>query len=161
MLRNRASGPEIGPDSGRTATGKAPRSALRPAFGGPEGRFQCFPDSSPAKIRPGSLISGPEALLCNIEYAFECLILGPRGTALKKNSLPAGTPTKWTLGKDVPCRFVSVHVGLYGLILLSVSVRVGFSVASCGSRVMCVGLCRRRRSWGWGHSTVGVESPES
>ena len=54
MLRNGASGPEIGPDFGRTATGKSPKLAIRPAFGRPEGRFQCLPGSSPAKIRPGS-----------------------------------------------------------------------------------------------------------
>ncbi len=47
---------------------KASTSALRSAFGRPEGRFRCFPGSSPAKIRPGRLISGPEALLHNIEY---------------------------------------------------------------------------------------------
>ncbi len=50
---------EIGPPAGR-----------RPA-GGP--RFRFSPGSSPAKIRPGSQIYGPEALLCNIEYMF----LGP------------------------------------------------------------------------------------
>ncbi len=48
-------------------SGKPPKSALRPAFGRPEGRFWCFPGSSPAKIRPGSPISGLEALLRNIE----------------------------------------------------------------------------------------------
>ncbi len=57
-----------GPDFGRTATGKAPKSELRPAEGRPEDPFRCFPVSSPAKIWPGSLISGPEALLRNIEY---------------------------------------------------------------------------------------------
>ncbi len=34
----------------------------------PEGRFRFFPGSSPAKFRPGSPISGPEALVHNIEY---------------------------------------------------------------------------------------------
>ncbi len=57
-----------GPDFGRTATGKRPKSALRPALCRPEGRFKCFPGSSPAKIRPGRPIYGPEALLSNIEY---------------------------------------------------------------------------------------------
>ena len=57
-----------GQDFGRTATGKAPKSALRPAFGRPEGRLWCFPDISPAKIRPERPIYGPEALLRNIEY---------------------------------------------------------------------------------------------
>jgi hypothetical protein len=59
--RNRPSGL----DFGRTATGKAPKSTLRPAEGRPEGRFRCLPKSSPAKIRPGN----PEALLRNIEYS--------------------------------------------------------------------------------------------
>ncbi len=39
-----------GPDFGRTATGNTPKSALRPAFGRPVGRFRCFPGSGPAKI---------------------------------------------------------------------------------------------------------------
>ncbi len=56
-----------GQDFGRTATGKPPKSDLRPAFGRPEGGFRCFPSSSPAKIRPGRLIPGPEAPLRNIE----------------------------------------------------------------------------------------------
>ncbi len=56
-----------GPDFGRTATGKAPELALRPAFGRPEGRFRRFPGSSPAEIRPGRPIYGPEARLRNIE----------------------------------------------------------------------------------------------
>ncbi len=60
---NRPSGPDIG----RTATGKAPKSALPPAEGRPEGRFRCFPGSSPAKIWPGRPIYGPEPLLHNIE----------------------------------------------------------------------------------------------
>ncbi len=34
-----------GPDFGRTATGKAPVSALRPTEGRPEGRFRGFPGS--------------------------------------------------------------------------------------------------------------------
>ena len=38
------------------------------AEGRPEGRFRCFPGSSPAKIRPGRPISGPEALLRNLEH---------------------------------------------------------------------------------------------
>ncbi len=58
--RNRPSGP----DFGRTATGKAPRAAPRPAVGRPEGRSRFLPGSSPAKIRPGRSISGPEALYC-------------------------------------------------------------------------------------------------
>jgi hypothetical protein len=36
-------------------------SALRPAFGRPEGRFRFFHGSSPATIRPGRPISAPEA----------------------------------------------------------------------------------------------------
>ena len=75
VLRNSASGPQIGLLGriiGRAATGNAPKSALRPAFGRPEGRFRFFPGSSPAKIRPGRSTSGPEALLHNIEY-YRCL----------------------------------------------------------------------------------------
>ena len=62
-----------GPDFGRTATGKEPKSALRPAEGRPEDRFRCFPGSSPAKIRPGRQIYGPEALLRDIQYGFRIL----------------------------------------------------------------------------------------
>ena len=57
----------FGTDSGRTATGKAPNSALRPAFGRPEGPFRYVPGSCPANTRPGRPIYGPEALLHNIE----------------------------------------------------------------------------------------------
>ncbi len=32
-----------------------------------EGRFRCLPDSIPAEIRPGSPISGPEALMRNVQ----------------------------------------------------------------------------------------------
>ncbi len=53
---------------GRIATGKASKSALLPAFGRPYGRFRFFPGSSPAQIWPGRSISGPEALLRNIDY---------------------------------------------------------------------------------------------
>ena len=52
----------------RTATGKAPKSALRPAEGRPEGQFRCVPGSSPATIRRGVPIYGPEALLRNTPY---------------------------------------------------------------------------------------------
>jgi hypothetical protein len=55
---------------GRRSTGKTQESALRPAFSRPEGRFRCFPGSSPAKIRPGRPINGPEALVLNIEYIY-------------------------------------------------------------------------------------------
>ncbi len=55
-----------GPDFGRTATGNTPKSALRPAFGRPEGRFPCFPNS-PAKIWPGRPMSAPEALSRDIK----------------------------------------------------------------------------------------------
>ncbi len=67
----RAGNRPSGPDFGRTATGNTPKSALRPAFDRPEDRFRCFPDSSPAKIRPGRPISGPEAVLRNIENPWE------------------------------------------------------------------------------------------
>ncbi len=50
------------PDSGTFG-----RPELRPAEGRPEVRLRCFPGSSPAKIWPGRPISGPEALLPNIE----------------------------------------------------------------------------------------------
>jgi len=43
----------------RTATGNVPKSALRPAFGQPKGRFRFFPGSSPAKNRPGRPIYRP------------------------------------------------------------------------------------------------------
>jgi hypothetical protein len=56
----------FGPDCYREST----KIRLRPAFGRPEGRFQSFPGSSPAKIWPGRPINGPEALLHNIEYLF-------------------------------------------------------------------------------------------
>ena len=50
--------------------------------GRPEGRFRCFPGSSPAKIWPGSPMSGPEALLRNIEYPYPSLGHGsPKGRA--------------------------------------------------------------------------------
>ncbi len=57
-----------GPDFGRTATRKTPKSAIRPAEGQPEIRFLFFPGSSPSKFQPGRPIYGPEALLRNIEY---------------------------------------------------------------------------------------------
>ncbi len=47
-----------GLDFGRTATGKTPKSALRPAEYRPEGRFWCFP--GPARktdLRPGNNIA--------------------------------------------------------------------------------------------------------
>ncbi len=56
------------PDCYRESTKIGP-----PAEGQPEGRFRCFPGSSPAEIRPGRLIYGPEALLRNIEYPWESL----------------------------------------------------------------------------------------
>jgi hypothetical protein len=62
----RAGNRPSGPDFGRTATGKAPKSVLRPAEGRPEGRFRCLPGSSSAKIRPGRRIYGPEAVLRNM-----------------------------------------------------------------------------------------------
>jgi hypothetical protein len=71
MLRNSASGPEVGfqdrilSDCYLETTEIGPP----PAEGRPEGRFLFFPGSSPAKFRPGSLISGPEALLRNFRAA--------------------------------------------------------------------------------------------
>ncbi len=59
-LHNSASGPEFWPDCHRKNS----------EIGPPAGRtadFVFFPGSSPAKIRPGRPISGPEALLRNIE----------------------------------------------------------------------------------------------
>ncbi len=73
MLCNSASGPvnrPSGPDCGRTAIGKAPKSA-----GGPISVL------SPAKIRPGRPIHGPEPLLRNIEY-------GTRG--MQERPVPEG-----------------------------------------------------------------------
>ena len=68
MLRNRPFGPAFG----RTATWKAPKSALRPAFGRPESRCCFFPGSScPAISRPGRPIYGLEAVLRNIECGID------------------------------------------------------------------------------------------
>ncbi len=79
-----------GPDFGWTATGKTLESALRPAEGRPEDRFRCFPGRSPAKIRPGRPISGPEALLRNVEH-FRLLdnASGPPGRAFGASLGPA------------------------------------------------------------------------
>ncbi len=65
VLPGRKSG--FRPNFGRTATGKEPKSALRPAPGR-RTDFQFFPGISLAKIRSGSPISGPEPLLRSIEY---------------------------------------------------------------------------------------------
>ncbi len=64
MLRNDASGPEIGL-LGRILAGLPPgkhRNRLpgRPSAGR-KGRLRCFHGSRPARNRPGSPISGPEA----------------------------------------------------------------------------------------------------
>ncbi len=61
-----------GSDFGRTAAGKAPKPALQPAWGRPEGRFWRVPGGSLAKIRPESSISGPEALMCSIWQPLQC-----------------------------------------------------------------------------------------
>ncbi len=71
MLRNSASGLEIGPPGGTLAEllpGKIRNRPPRLAFGRQEGRFRIFPGSSPAKILPGRPNYGPEALLHNIGY---------------------------------------------------------------------------------------------
>ncbi len=86
MLRNRASGPETGLPGrifGRTATGKSSKSAPLPAEGRPEGRFRCLPGGSPAKIRPGRPISGPEALLCDLVHAGRGTVQGCTGSGLE------------------------------------------------------------------------------
>jgi hypothetical protein len=67
MLGNSASGPEIGLP-GLILAGLPPGKNRNRPFGGQEGRCRCFPGSSPAKIRPGRPIYGPEALLCNIDH---------------------------------------------------------------------------------------------
>ncbi len=70
MLRNSASGPEIGLPGWILAgllPGKPRNGPSGPAEGRPESRFRCFPGSSPAKLRPARPISGLEALLRNIE----------------------------------------------------------------------------------------------
>ncbi len=67
MLRNNASGPEIGPQ-GQMLAGLLPGKNRNLPSGRPEGRFRFFPGGSPAKIRPGRPIYGPEAILHNIEY---------------------------------------------------------------------------------------------
>ncbi len=79
----------FGPDCFR----KEPRSALRPAEGRLEGRFRCFPTSSPAKIRPGRPISGPEALLRNMEYQ----VHSPNSTQHRPRKFGPGIrkPLRW------------------------------------------------------------------
>ncbi len=72
VLPGRHSGQDVWPDCCRETT----ESPLRQAKDRPEGRFRCFPGSSPAKIRPGRPISGPEALLRNIECGLERWITG-------------------------------------------------------------------------------------
>ncbi len=71
MLRNNASGPEIGLP-GRILAGLLPEKHQNRPSGRPKaGRradFGTFPGSSPARIRPGRPIYGPEALLRNIGY---------------------------------------------------------------------------------------------
>ena len=78
MLRDSASGPSIGlpgwilagllPGKHRNRPSGRPKAGRRADFVlSPEGRFRCFPGSSPAKIRTGRPISGPEALLRSIE----------------------------------------------------------------------------------------------
>jgi hypothetical protein len=71
MLPGRKSAFRAGfqPDCYRENTEIGPPAGRRPA----QGRFRCFPGSSPAQIRPGRPISGPEALLRNIEYPWEGL----------------------------------------------------------------------------------------
>ncbi len=64
MLRTSASGPEVGLP-GRTEIG--PPVGRRPAGGPREDRFRCLPGGSPAQIRPGRPIFGPEALMRNTE----------------------------------------------------------------------------------------------
>ena len=64
MLCNSGSGPEIGLP-GQILAGLLPGKRRNRPSGRPEGRFRCLPGSSPAKIRPGSPIYGPEALLRN------------------------------------------------------------------------------------------------
>ncbi len=64
MLRNSASGPELGLP-GRILAGLLP-GKHRKAFGR-RADFGAFPVAVRAKTRPGSPIYGPEALLRNIE----------------------------------------------------------------------------------------------
>ena len=66
-LRNSASGPDIGLP-GRILAGLLLGKHRHGPSGRPKGRFLCFPGSSPAKIRPGRPIFGPEALLRKIEF---------------------------------------------------------------------------------------------
>ncbi len=54
----------------RRSAGKTPKSILQLAFGRPEGRFRCLRGSSPAKLRPGRPIYGPEALVRNIKSTY-------------------------------------------------------------------------------------------
>jgi hypothetical protein len=77
-----------GSDFGRTAIGKAPKTAFRPAEGRPDGQFRCFPGSSPAKIRPGRPIYGPEALLRNMEYFATGLNMCAKRAGPQPGSMP-------------------------------------------------------------------------
>ncbi len=84
MLRNNASGPEIGLPGrifGRILDGKTSTSALRPAFGWAEGRFEAFPNRirpksgprSPARkpdLRPGSVVAEPNVALVTGWFVF-------------------------------------------------------------------------------------------
>ncbi len=67
MLRNSASGPGIGLP-GRILIGKTLRSALRPAFGRPEGPIVKLSQLESGRNPARSPISGSEALLPNTGY---------------------------------------------------------------------------------------------
>ncbi len=88
----RAGNRPSGPDFGRTATGKAPKLILRPAFGRPETPCRCFPNSSPATNRPVRPIYGPEALLRNIEYLLYVIgfVRCPQNIKRRRSSLRIG-----------------------------------------------------------------------
>ncbi len=74
MVRNSASGAS-GPDFGRIPIGPASKSALRPAE---RSKILSSPDQNPAEIRPGSPISGPEALVHNMDVTklYKCIGFG-------------------------------------------------------------------------------------
>ncbi len=139
-----------GPDFGRTATGKKPKSVLRQAVGQPEGRCRCFPGSSPAKSRPGRPIYGPEALLRNIKYD----MAGKRSKIASKFLVQLGGPF-CGLGDPSACDprglRASLHVKTYLKPYLPRGLHAGCAglhlkphlkaYFACGLRTSCLRVC--------------------
>ncbi len=105
MLRNSASGPETGLP-GRILAGLLPGKHRHRPSGRPEGLFRCVPGSSPAEIWPGRPpISGPKALLRNIEYLYVYLLLWTlNGQALRIYKWSMSSPLL-ARGRDFPHGF--------------------------------------------------------